>query len=109
MPIDNCTPTFAQMATAVLPSYMEQIRLALANPHASSFFCQAGLGIKGVLSNLGRTEDLSGCYVLIHDRRPFYVGISRSLIQRLRQHLTGRTHYDASLAYMMAKSKNEHS
>jgi predicted GIY-YIG superfamily endonuclease len=109
MPIDACKHTFAEMATSVLPSYMEQMRLALASPHVSSSFCQARLGLKGVLSKLGRTEDLSGCYVLIHDGRPFYVGISRSLIQRLRQHLTGRTHYDASLAYMMAKSKKEHS
>src|SRR4051812_44207049 len=105
MSIDCCNHTFAQLATTVLPAYMHRMRLAIANPHPSSSFCQAGLGLKGVLCKLGRTEDLSGCYVLIHDGQPFYVGISRSLIQRLRQHLTGKTHYDASLAYMMAKSE----
>jgi len=105
MPIDNCKHTFGEMATRVLPAYMKELRLALTKQHLASSFCTRGLGLKGVLSKLGRTEDLSGCYVLIHDGRPFYVGISRSLIQRLRQHLTGKTHFDASLAHMMAKSK----
>lgn len=109
MAIDNCKHTFIEMAATVLPAYMEEMRFAIATPHPSSSFCQAGLGLKGMLSKLGRTEDLSGCYVLIHEGRPFYVGISRSLIQRLRQHLTGKTHCDASLAYMMAKSKAQHS
>ncbi|MGE5114537.1 MAG: GIY-YIG nuclease family protein [Acidobacteriaceae bacterium] len=109
MPIDDCTHTFASMATTVLPAYMDEMRAAMSNARPSSLFCQSGLGLKGLLSKLGRTEDFSGCYVLLHDRQPFYVGISRSVIQRLRQHLTGKTHYDASLAYMMAKGEAQHS
>ena len=57
---------------------------------------------------LGRTEDFSGCYVLLRDGHPFYVGISRTLVQRLRQHLTGTSHFDASLAYRMATSETGH-
>jgi hypothetical protein len=34
---------------------------------------------------------------------PIYAGISRKVLSRIRQHLCGKTHFDASLAYRMAK------
>lgn len=37
-----------------------------------------------------------------------YDGISRTAVQRLRQHVTGNTHFDASLAYLMATDKTGH-
>ena len=46
--------------------------------------------------------------MLIREGKPFYVGISGTLIQRLRQHVTGKTHFDASLAYLMATDKTGH-
>jgi predicted GIY-YIG superfamily endonuclease len=49
--------------------------------------------------------DFAGCYVLIKNGSPFYVGISRKVISRLRQHFKGKSHFDASLAYRMAKDK----
>jgi hypothetical protein len=54
--IDNCKHTFVEMATTVLPAYMEEMRLAMTNPHSFSSLCTRGLGLKGVLSKLGRTE-----------------------------------------------------
>jgi hypothetical protein len=60
------------------------------------------------VKKLGRTVDFSGSYVLLHGDKPFYVGISRSVISRLRQHGTGKTHSDASLAYSMARKKVLH-
>lgn len=87
---------------------MATLRLALASPHSMSLFCKPGFGVKSILSHLRRREDFSGCYVLLHDGKPFYVGISRSVIQRLRHHVTGTSHFDASLAYLMATSKTGH-
>jgi hypothetical protein len=37
--------------------------------------------------------------------RPIYGGIWRKVLSRIRQHLCGKTHFDASLAYRMAKRK----
>jgi len=64
--------------------------------------------VKAILSGLRRSADFSGCYVLLREGEPFYVGISRTAVQRLRQHVTGNTHFDASLAYLMATGKTGH-
>jgi len=40
--------------------------------------------------------------------QPVYVGISQGVLQRLRQHVRGATHFDASLAYRMAASRRPH-
>jgi hypothetical protein len=62
-----------------------------------------------VLARFGRTADCSGCYVLLEKGDPFYVGISRKVASRLSQHVKGKTHFDASLAYAMACRCCEHS
>lgn len=108
MPIDACTSSFAEMATVVLPADMARLRTALSEPLAMSSFCVPGVGVKSILSRLRRSRDFSGCYVLLRDKKPFYVGISRTVIQRLRQHVTGNTHFDASLAYLMAAANTGH-
>lgn len=108
MPIDGCTSTFAEMAATVLPEDMARLRIALEAPLPMSSFGESGFGVKSILSRLQKQKDISGCYVLIREGRAFYVGISRTVVQRLRQHLTGKTHYDASLAYQMATEKTGH-
>lgn len=105
MPIDACNSTFAEMAGVILPGDMARLRAALADPQPMSSFCLPGVGVKTILSRLRRSNDFSGCYVLAHHGKPFYVGISRTVVQRLRQHVTGNTHFDASLAYLMATGK----
>src|ERR1019366_6393340 len=91
-----------------LPDHMARLRPVLAAPLSLSSFCRAGVGIRSILSELGRGNDFSGCYVLLREGKPFYVGISRTVVQRLRQHVTGKTHFDASLAYLMATDKTGH-
>lgn len=108
MPIDGCTSTFEEMAATVLPEDMARLRSALAAPLPMSFFCEHGLGVKSILTKLRRRRDFSGCYVLVREGKAFYVGISRTVVQRLRQHVTGKTHYDASLVYQMATGKTAH-
>ncbi len=110
MPIDGCTSTFMKVATAVLPKYMEAIRVAMRNPHRMTEFCKPGVGVKTIAKNLNIVGgDFSGCYVLLRrDSKPLYVGISRGVMGRLRQHVTGTTHFDASLAYQMACKRVPH-
>jgi predicted GIY-YIG superfamily endonuclease len=107
--IDACTSTFADLATVVLPCYMVRLRAAMKKPLSLTEFCISGVGVKTILrQHLQRTSDFSGCYVLLRDGNPLYVGISRGVVGRLRQHGTGKTHYDASLAYRMAFKKAPH-
>src|SRR5579859_4632652 len=104
--IDACTSTFSRLAEEVLPRYMAQLRTTMAQPRSLSEFCDCG--IKTMIDRLGLKVDFSGCYVLIRDGKPFYVGISRGVLKRLRQHGNGSTHFDASLAYRMACEKAPH-
>jgi hypothetical protein len=78
---------------------MQQMRAALAAPLPMELLTG---GKREVLRQLGRSSDFSGCYVLVENAEPFYVGISRKVATRLGQHVRGKTHFDASLAYAMA-------
>jgi predicted GIY-YIG superfamily endonuclease len=108
MPIDGCTSTFAGLAADILPSYMKSVRSALTQARPLTEFCAPGVGARTLLKRLARTKDFSGCYVLVREGKPFYVGISRSVVARLLQHGKGKTHFDASLAYRMACEKVDH-
>jgi predicted GIY-YIG superfamily endonuclease len=106
--IDACTSTFGNLAAVALPQYMAQLRTAMSQPRPLAEFCIRGVGTRTILRQLGRHDDFSGCYVLLREDKPFYVGISRSVVSRLSQHGKGKTHFDASLAYRMACAKMPH-
>ena len=103
--IDNCKYSFRELAIEVLPEYMKKMREAIKRPYPMTRFAIKGDGPKTILKQLGREKDFSGCYVLLEDGKPVYVGISRSVVQRLIQHVKGSTHYDASLAYRIASKR----
>ncbi len=42
----------------------------------------------------------------LRQENQFHVGISRGVIGRLRQHVFGKTHFDASLAFRIAMTKH---
>lgn len=69
-------------------------------------FSRRGIGVKGLLQEFDLPQDFSGCYVLIENGTPIYVGISRTVLARLRQHVCGRTHFDASLAFRIAMKRH---
>src|SRR5713101_6657837 len=104
MPIDECKHTFLELATTVLPAHMGRLRDAMKRPVQASIFAEAKLGPKAIAKLLQILGDFSGCYVFLEAARPIYVGISRKVLARIRQHLCGKTHFDASLAYRMAKA-----
>lgn len=108
MPIDNCEFSFKELADSRLPYDMKKMSAAMRAPHSMSLFAERGLGKNLVLKHLSLPHDFQGCYVLLDESRPVYVGISRSVIQRLIQHVKGKTHFDASLAYRMAAFNYSH-
>lgn len=63
-------------------------------------------------SNIRTYNEIKGLYLfgqsVSGDIHPVYVGISRSILTRLRNHGWGRRHNQATLAYAMAASRHEH-
>jgi hypothetical protein len=109
MAIDGCQYTFDELARQVFPRYMAKLRQHIERPTAMAEFIVTGVGVATLLRRFGHTSDFRGCYIFIDNCRPVYVGISRSVIQRLRQHVRGTTHYDATLAYRIAATRHPHS
>ena len=103
MIIDACQHSFSTLSTRVLPKHMADLEAALGTALPASEFIRPGMGIKRIAGSLGRAADFRGCYVFVDGTRPFYVGISKKVIERVRQHLRGRTHFEATLAYRMAE------
>jgi len=87
---------------------MTKMRVAMDKSYSMTDFCTPHIGPISILRKLEYSEDFPGCYVLLHDETPFYVGISRALVKRLRDHVMGESHYKASLAYLIAKNKVQH-
>ena len=108
MPIDRCEKSFDQLATTVLPRYLQDMRLALKQPKPLADFRRPRVGVRTILKELQKDDDFSGCYVFVDRDKPFYVGISRGVVARLRQHVTGKTCFDATLAYSIARDKVPH-
>ena len=106
MPIHECAHAFEALASTVLPERMLRMRAAMAHPWQMARFAQPKIGTKSLLKELALPKDFPGCYVLIEHGTAVYVGISRGVIGRLRQHVYGNTHFDASLAYRIAFSRH---
>lgn len=103
--IDDCEHTFEDLAVRVLPAHMARLRAAMAAPWPAMEFAQNEVGPKSIAARFNLDGDFSGSYVLIEDSNPVYVGISRSVLARVRQHVLGRSHFDASLAYLIAQRR----
>jgi hypothetical protein len=48
-------------------------------------------------------EDFPGIYIFFKGEDAIYVGISQKIVQRIQQHVKGRSHYSASFAFRIAK------
>src|SRR5262245_28160372 len=105
MPIDDCKHTFLELTTTVLPAHMRRMRDAMERPVRAAIFAQTKQGPGAIAKQLRLPGDFAGCYIFMDLARPIYTGISRKVLSRIRQHLCGKTHFDASLAYRMAKRK----
>jgi hypothetical protein len=103
VPIDDCIHTFEDLVLKVLPEHFNKLSSSLRDTWPASLFSRAGFGSKAIAKHLRFSGDFSGCYVLTEPGKPIYVGISRNVLARVRQHMLGKTHFDASLAYAMAQ------
>ncbi len=58
-------------------------------------------------SNENKNNEFKGLYIFGEEKEgvvtPFYIGISRTVFRRLRQHGWGKKHNECSLAYLMTK------
>ena len=108
MAIDNCSHSFEELATSVLPSHFKRLEAAIQSPMAAENLVGFKSLTKELLSRLNRTKDFPGCYVFIDGKKPIYVGISRGVIKRVVQHLNYNSHYSASLIYRMAAGDYPH-
>lgn len=106
MALHDCAHTFEELAATVLPAHMVRMQSALAVPRQMEAFAHPGVGVKALLKEFELPQDFSGCYILQENGTPIYVGISRGVIGRLRQHVFGKTHLDASLAFRIAMKKH---
>ena len=109
MAIDNCKYSFQELSKIILPQYMKNMWEKINSPVQMSMFAENEVGKATAFKKLDIKKDFSGCYVLIESDSPIYVGISRSIISRLLQHVKGTTHFDATLAYRMANEDIKHS
>jgi hypothetical protein len=98
--IDRCPHSFPELANEILPADMTRMRAQVKMPIPMRSFCEGGAAT--IAKRLGQRRDFQGCYLLIEKGAPVYDGISRKVISRLIQHVRGKTHFDASLAYRMA-------
>lgn len=108
MPIDNCKHSFDELASKVLPGHFEALMASIESPVLASEIVGYKSATKTLLAKLGRSTDFPGCYAFLDEEKPIYVGISRSLIKRLTQHLNHDSHYSASLVYKMATEDYPH-
>lgn len=108
MPIDNCTHTFAELSATVLPGHLERLKTALQSPLPATTLVGFKSASREALKKVERTTDFPGCYVLLDNDRQVYVGISRSVVKRLVQHLNYESHFTASLVYKMASEDFPH-
>ena len=108
MPIDNCSHTFEDLAKTVLPEYFQVLTNNMETPIKASEFVGYKSATKAALNIIGKEVDFPGCYVFIDNGEPIYVGISRSLIKRLTQHINHDSHYSASLVYKMSSQEYPH-
>lgn len=52
-------------------------------------------------------RDFKGIYIFMHNKKPFYIGISKGVIGRILQHIKGNNHNSAPLMYNIALLRHE--
>jgi len=108
MPIDNCPHSFEDLTTSVLPTLFKKLQAQIKTAIPADTFVGFKSASKLALAKADRKIDFPGCYVFIDKEKPVYVGISRSVIKRLVQHLNFESHYSASLVYRIASDEFPH-
>ena len=82
---------------------LKELKDFMKAPSDMNHLCGEGTGVQTALKLINKDNDFPGCYVMIEDGQPFYVGISKRVISRLQNHVKGKTHNSSSLAYNIAR------
>ena len=72
----------------------------------SSLFESIGYNTKSKKERQQNNE-IRGIYIFYENDVPIYVGISRGILRRLKNHFLGKTHFEASLAYLIARNSHD--
>jgi|GEM_PF-1572923 len=54
-----------------------------------------------------KKNEVKGLYIFFENGEPIYVGISRTILRRLKNHFLGKTHNTASLVYLILRDKHD--
>lgn len=136
--VDGHNESFAELSSKLLPSLYAKLTTQLGRPIPLSIFKQEGNGpatlrksydlnqhLKGLdvdletaskhtaaIRNQGNLDvtchDFAALYVTLSGCRPFYVGITRAVLRRLRSHVRNSTHNTGSLFYQLVKDFDGH-
>lgn len=109
MSIDDYGESFEHLTNKEFPRLMSELKQDIKQERSMEEFAIKGVGVVSLCKSYGLESDFSGCYLLLDKKKAVYTGISRSVLQRLKQHVCGRTHFDASLAYRIASTQMPHS
>lgn len=138
VPVHAHVGTFADLATRRLPELQRVLELQIANPIPLSLFAADNTGAATlstdatILTHLEAVSDahfaarkhtaalrekagkraskheFAGVYVFIAEKRPFYVGITRTVFRRVQSHVRKPTHNTASLFFSMVCRATKH-
>lgn len=138
MSVDGHSGDFEKLANDRLPSLFTQLAGQIQKPISLSLFTPENFGPAGLIklpeitTHLADLEnaldvaqrhsasikrpgcvnatgsDFAGIYVLIASSRPFYVGISRTVLKRLQTHVRQLEHHTASLLFNLVRDYEVH-
>jgi predicted GIY-YIG superfamily endonuclease len=74
-------------------------KISLNKMFMFSDFCELKNG--KYCKNKSVKGEISGLYIFYKGNEPIYVGMSRKVISRIRQHMYGKTHYASTLTYLI--------
>lgn len=98
---------FDRIVNENLPKRLEMFKVLMEKPHSSKLFSTHGVGLKTILTHLGRIQDFKGIYAFIKDGRPVYIDESAYAANRVLRHYKGTTKYQLKLAHLILEAKQE--
>ncbi|MEI7014600.1 GIY-YIG nuclease family protein [Leptospira licerasiae] len=105
-------PEFSEI---INPAKSKIYKVEIGEYRFSQFYKKNGNEYSLDLSNLNPSinldheskKDFKGLYVLSDEGVVQYVGISKNVLVRIKQHFVSNSHYSASLVYLMALKEHE--
>lgn len=106
--IDPLCQSPAMISVATLAAHMHRLEQCMEALTPMAVFGTEAGGIMTVIRSIGRDADFAGCYALMDQDRPIYVGTSWAVCRCLRMHVRSSRRYTPSLAHRMAATATPH-